>query len=164
MNLVCSLPQRTQCSPTASELEDQQISMVSMGGSSDQALVNRKWVHKRPYTSIPSKENLTAGAYYTTMSPPLPPPASTSPWQSRVGLQTTQPRPVFSPHSSYRRHLPDSTCEGYPPPPNSDLSMASMNLRDQNSMTTPLKDSFDDHLPPPPPLVNGARLGFIIVL
>lgn len=138
--------------------------MASMGGSSDQALVNRKWVHKRPYTSIPSKEDLNAGAYYTTMSPTLQPSASMSPWQSKVGLQTTQPRPVFSPHSSYKRHLPDSTSEAYPPPPSSDLPMASINPRDQSSMKTPLKDSFGDHLPPPPPLVSGARLGFIIML
>lgn len=155
---------RGPCYPTASELEKQQISMASIEGHSDQVLVSRKWVHKRPYTSIPSKENLSAEANYPTMSPPLPPSSSTSPWRSQVGLQTSQPRPVFSPHSSYKRHLPDSTCDVYLPPSHSDLSMGSMNSRDQNSMTTPLKDPLEDHLPPPPPQVNSARLGFIIML
>lgn len=145
-------------------LEMQQKSVASMESHSDQVLVNRKWVHKRPYTSIPSKENLRAEAYYTTMSPPLLPSNSPSPWHSEVGMQTTQPRPVFSPHSSYKRHLPDSTCDIYLPPSNSDLSMGSMNSRDQNSASTPLKDSPEDCLPPPPPQVNGARLGFIIML
>ena len=164
MNVVCSLLQRTQCSPTTSELEKQQISTASMEGHSDQVLANRKWVHKRPYTSIPSKENLSAEANYTTMSTPPPPSTPTSPWHSKVGLQTTQPRPVFSPHSSYKRHLLDSTCDVYLPPSHSDLSMGLMNSRDQNSMTTPLKDPPEDSLPPPPPQVNGARLGFIIML
>lgn len=42
--------------------------------------------------------------------------------------------------------------------------MGSMNPRDQNAMTVPLRDSLEDYLPPPPPQVNGARLGFIIIL
>lgn len=140
--------------------------MASMEGHNDQVLVNRKWVHKRPYTSISSKDNLYYEAHYTTASPPLPPTTSTStsPWHSKVGLQTTQPRPVFSPQSSYKRQLPESAYEVYLPPSNSDLSMGSMNTRDQNTMTTPLKDSLEDCLPPPPPQVNGARLGFIIML
>lgn len=142
--------------------------MASMESHNDHALVNRKWVHKRPYTSISSKENRVTEALYSTPSPPPPQqvsPTSTSPWHTQVGLQTTQPRPVFSPHSSYKHSIPDSAAyETYLPPSHSDLSMGSMNPRDQNTMTTPLKDSLEDDLPPPPPQVSGARLGFIIML
>lgn len=141
--------------------------MASMENRNDQALVNRKWIHKRPYTSISSKENRYADALYTTPSPPPPPPpppSSTSQWHSKIGLQTTQPRPVFSPHSSYKHSMPDSTYEIYLPPSSNDLPMGSMNPRDQSTMTTPLKDSLEDCLPPPPPQVTGARLGFIIML
>lgn len=165
----CCLPPASCREPNVlqqpvSDSEAQQIYMASMEGSNEQALVNRKWVHKRPYTSIPSQENLNAAAFYTTTSPPPRPSTSTSPWHPKVGRQTTQPRPVFSPHSSYKRHIHSSTCEFYPPPSKSDLTMGSMNSRDQNSLTTPLKDPLEDRLPPPPPLVNGARLGFIIML
>lgn len=137
-----------------------------MESHNDQVLVNRRWVHKRPYTSITSKENRKAEALYTTPSPSPPqlPPTSTSPWHPKIGLQTTQPRPVFSPHNSYKHSVPDPAYEIYLPPSNSDLSMGSINARDQTTMTTPLKDALDDRLPRPPPQVNGARLGFIIML
>ncbi|KAI3394784.1 hypothetical protein diail_2253 [Diaporthe ilicicola] len=86
-----------------------------------------------------------------------------SPWRSNVGLGTTQPRPVFSPHSSYKRPMPDSTPEIYRPPSNSDLLMGSVDQRDQDTVVTPLRDSLDDCLPPSPPRVSGARLGVIII-
>lgn len=144
--------------------------MASMEGHDDQVLVNRKWAHRHPYIAISSNGGQNAGALFattttTTTTPPLPPPpTSASLSHSKVGLQTTQPRPVFSPHSSYKRQLPDSSHEIYLPPSNSDLLMGSINTRDQSTMTTPLKDPLDDYLPWPPPQVTGPRLGFIIML
>lgn len=153
------------CFLDASALDKNQTPMASMEGHHDQALVNRKWVHKRPYTSISSKEAPNGEALFSTTTTTSPPPTtSVSPWHSQVGLQTTQPRPVFSPHSSYKRPLPESTYDIYLPPSNSDLSMGAMNSRDQNAMNVPLRDPLEDCLPPSPPQVNGARLGFIIVL
>lgn len=110
-----------------------------------------------------------------------------SPWTSDSGLQTitttppppppttTQPRPVFSPQASYT-YKPSSSSsssipqrqpsksEYYLPRSNSDLFVGTMSPRDPFAMDAPLNAPLDIPLPPPPPLLSGARLGAIIIL
>lgn len=121
-------------------------------------------------TSIAKEMNLTGG--------PSSMPPSSSPWVSNFGLQmtsttttTSQPRPVFSPQTSYS-YKPSSTSierqpsnyEFYLPRSNSDLLVGAMNQRDQYAMETHLNTPFDGPVPPPPPLLSGGRLAAIIIL
>lgn len=106
-------------------------------------------------------------ATLTRQSPPFHTKAS--PWNSSFGLQTTEPRPVFSPHSSFS-YKPSSlqrqpsNSDFYIPRSNNDLIMGSMDQRDQYAMDTPLNTPLDTPLPPPPPLLSGGRLGAITIL
>lgn len=119
----------------------------------------------------------TGGPHFTTSSSSRRKEPTNSPWTSTFGLQTTiptttQPRPVFSPQTSCYTYKPSSsipqrqpsTSEFYLPRSNSDLLIGTMNSRDPYAMETPLNISPDVPLPPPPPLLSGARLGAIIIL
>lgn len=132
-----------------------------------QQIRENKWASgsERHFTSSstsPRKDDPLTGP-----SPPIPKTAS--PWSSDFGLQTAEPRPVFSPNNSYT-YKPSSIqrqpshSEFYVPRSNSDLLVGSINQRDQYAMDTPLAVPLDTPLPPPPPLLSGGRLGAIILL
>lgn len=132
-----------------------------------QQIRENKWAsgserHFTSSASSPQKEGSLTGP-----SAPIPPP--TLPWSSNFGLQTAEPRPVFSPNSSYiykpsSIQRQPSNSEFYIPRSNSDLLVGSINQRDQYAMDTPLNVPLETPLPPPPPLLSGGRLGAIILL
>lgn len=128
---------------------------------------DKRWITTRQCPSVPSP-NSRAKKDQTMDVPSYPKSPSTSPWpgQSHIGLQTTKPRPVFSPspHTSFKRSLPNSTSEMHLVPSNSDLLIGSLNQRDQYTMETPLNNPMETDLPPPPPQVSSGRLGAIIVV
>lgn len=96
---------------------------------------------------------------------------TTSQWNPHFGLQTTEPRPIFSPNnpdsnpyqaSSIQRQ--PSNPEFYAPRSNCDFVMGSTDQRDQYAMETPLNTPLDIPLPLPPPLISGGRLAAISIL
>lgn len=120
------------------------------------------------FTASPSSPAYKKEATLVGRSPPNS--MTASPWSSNFGLQTTtEPRPVFSPNTSYS-YRPSalqrqpSHSDFYIPQSNSDFLMGSLNQRDQYAMDTPLNTPLDTPLPPPPPLLSGGRLGAITIL
>lgn len=87
-----------------------------------------------------------------------------SPWQPHLDLQTTRPRAIFPPHGSLKRSFPTSTSELRHAPSNSDLLVASIDQRDQYTMTTPLNTCMGLDLPRMPPQISSGRLGAITIV
>lgn len=154
---------------------------LTEGGSMECAGVENKWPTRRHLTMpsqspSPSPFSLVKEGAINLPQQPLEVPTvpcglQWSPnfsQQHQHQQQTTKPRPVFSPQPSYSNNhqstppLPNS--EFHLPLSNIDLLVGTMNQRDQYEMDTPLNQPLDTPLPPPPPLLSGARLGAIIVL
>lgn len=146
-----------------------------MGRLTGQSVQENKGTGDRRFTT--SSNALRKEATLVATGSPQPTPISkttgSSSWTPNFGLQTTttQPRPVFSPQSSYTykpfSSLPQRqpfTSELYTPRSNSDLLVGTMDQRDPYAMDTPLNTALDNPLPPPPPVLSGGRLGAIIVL
>lgn len=139
-----------------------------------QQIRENKWTSGRAghFTASPSSPTCRREVTLTGQSTSTPTTTmTTSQWNSNFGLQTIEPRLIFSPNNSNSNPYQTSSIqrqpsnsEFYAPRSKCDFVMGSVDQRDQYAMETPLNTPLDTPLPPPPPLISGGRLAAISVL